>query len=175
MNHELKEMWDKDQGEREELQTNPTPELVNNLAPNDRKRREQTLQLMKEGKLITGEDYFHAAYIFHHGETPDDYKVANELAKTAMDLGSTNPEMNNGSKWIYAASLDRYLLSMGYPQKYGTQYRTNNEGYPELRPYDPNTTDEERAQYFVEPISKVIERIKADEKSDTLKQNSSTL
>jgi hypothetical protein len=54
--------------------------------------------------------------------------------------------------WIYAATLDRYLMSLGEPQKFGTQY-TQMDGEFKQYPVDPATTDAERARYNVPPLS----------------------
>lgn len=38
--------------------------------------------------------------------------------------------------WIAAATLDRYLQSIGQKQVYGTQYRTPHDGPTTQEPYD---------------------------------------
>ncbi len=40
------------------------------------------------------------------------------------------------AEWIAAATLDRYLQSIGQPQIYGTQYRFPNGGGVTMEPYD---------------------------------------
>jgi hypothetical protein len=50
------------------------------------------------------------------------YKKANELARQGIELGDER------SKWLYAATMDRWLVSQGKPQKYGTQFRKNKKG-----------------------------------------------
>ncbi len=41
------------------------------------------------------------------------------------------------ASWIAAATLDRYLQTIGQKQIYGTQYRMPNDGPPTREPYDP--------------------------------------
>jgi hypothetical protein len=66
---------------------------------------------------------------------------------------------------MYAASLDRALMSRGLPQKYGTQYVSFDGGPLELYQYDAMTTDEERHQYNVPPLSELLHHATGDEGS----------
>ncbi len=58
---------------------------------------------------------YHAAFIFQHGGDPVSYLRAHHAAVVSTELG--HPK----APWIAAASLDRYLLSVGQDQIYGTQ------------------------------------------------------
>lgn len=60
------------------------------------------------------------AYLLHHSDKPDDYKLAHEYASKAVAMGS------RVTKWLFAATLDRWLVSQGKKQKYGTQYQILN-------------------------------------------------
>lgn len=62
---------------------------------------------------------------------------------------------SNVTKWLYAATLDRYLLSQGKKQKYGTQFIKKGDVW-EMAPFDNSITDAERAKYFVPPISDAL-------------------
>jgi hypothetical protein len=84
-------------------------------------RREKVKALLAAGELKTGEDFQEAAFIFQHGNNTDDCLFAHILAMEAVLKGSDE------AKWIEAATLDRYLQSIGQPQVFGTQY-----------PLDPN-------------------------------------
>jgi len=77
------------------------------------------------------------------------YKLAHEYAQKAIKLGS------NVTKWLYAASLDRWLVSQGKPQKFGTQFKTTT-GI--IYGYDTSTSDKERSEYGVPPLSELINR-----------------
>jgi len=70
-------------------------------------RREKVKALLAAGELKTGEDFQEAAFIFQHGNNTDDCLFAHILAMEAMLKGSDE------AKWIEAATLDRYLQSIG--------------------------------------------------------------
>jgi hypothetical protein len=97
----------------------------------DAARRDQVRLLLKNGKLHTGEDFEHAAFIFQHGGAPDDYLLAHTLAMIAVARGRVS------ALWIGAATLDRYLQNIGKPQIYGTQFKWNSKDQPTTQePYD---------------------------------------
>ncbi len=121
------------------------------LKRRDVRRRKRVLQFYSQGRIKTSKDFYHAALILQHGENSNDYKLANEFAKKAMDAGLEKP------KWLYAATLDRLLLSQGKPQKFGTQFEMKN-GWWKLAPVDKSTTDEERAKYNVPPLKYALKR-----------------
>jgi hypothetical protein len=86
------------------------------VAAADATRRERMRVLLAEDHVASADDYEHAAFIFQHGDRPEDYLLAHALAVIATARGSRN------GAWIAAASLDRYLASIGKPQIYGTQF-----------------------------------------------------
>lgn len=116
------------------------------LKVEDAKRRAEVMKYLAEGKVVSGWSQYYAAMIFQHGTCPEHYRLANQLAEKAMDQGVAP------ARWLYAATMDRFLLRQGKPQKYGTQYKLV-DGQWELEPVDPATTNEERAKYDVPPLS----------------------
>lgn len=100
------------------------------VSKSDETRREHTRKLLAEGALHTREDFEHAAFVFQHGSTPDDYLLAHTLAMVAVKKGE------GSAIWIAAATLDRYLHSMKQPQIYGTQYVLPHNGPATQEPYD---------------------------------------
>ena len=96
----------------------------------DQGRRARTKQLLEAGALASADDYYHAAFVFQHGGAPNDFLMAHSLALIAAARGRPD------STWIAAASLDRYLQSIGHKQIYGTQYRTPQSGPATQEPYD---------------------------------------
>lgn len=120
----------------------------------DMERRIEVLEYLQNGETFSSRDLVYAAYIFQHGACPEHYQLANRLAQVPLDAGE--PE----ARWLYAATLDRYLMSLGEPQKFGTQY-TWIDGAFQLYPVDPATTDAERAQYDVPPLSEAVSQIPA--------------
>jgi len=147
----LRELFEADQGDRVgrgKDWNNPT--FVEGVIQRDKERRKEVQGLIDGGKLVSAEDYYHAAMIFQHGDNADDYLKANELARKAMELGDIR------APWLVAASCDRYLIHSGHSQqKYGTQYRKNSEGKFELVAVDPSTTDEERASLGLPPLAEI--------------------
>lgn len=100
------------------------------VGPADDKRRARTEELLGSGALQSGDDYYHAAFIFQHGAEPDDYLKAHLLATIAVARGRPD------AVWIASATLDRYLQAIGKPQVLGTQYSTPADGPTTQEPYD---------------------------------------
>ena len=88
------------------------------LRMEDNQREVELHQMLDSGQVRTANDYFHAALIFQHGDRHEDYLLAHVLAVNAMSLG------NHYARWLAAATLDRYLLSVSQPQIYGTQFES---------------------------------------------------
>jgi hypothetical protein len=85
----------------------------------DAERREQTRKLLADGALHTGKDFEEAAFVFQHGDQPDDYLLAHTLAMVAVSKGDPT------AIWIAAATLDRYLENIKQKQIFGTQYSSS--------------------------------------------------
>ncbi len=86
------------------------------LSQEDEQRRQAVHHMLDVGEVRTGSDFYHAAMIFQHGQNPDDYLLAHILAMDAVAQGSKE------ARWLSAATLDRYLLSIWQPQVFGTQF-----------------------------------------------------
>ncbi|HWI53073.1 MAG TPA: hypothetical protein VNT01_13115 [Symbiobacteriaceae bacterium] len=155
MNAELAALFEADQNDRK--QGTLSGHMAEAVAVRDRMRRERVADMITAGDLQSPEDYLQAAFIFQHGEQLEDYWKAHELAKRAVELG--HPEMRK-ARWMAAATYDRWLTNQGKPQKYGTQYWKDQNGW-RLMDYDPTSTDEERAQWGVPPLAEALRR--ADE------------
>jgi hypothetical protein len=100
------------------------------VGPRDQARQARTLALLNGGVLHSGDDYWHAAFVFQHGDQPNDYLFAHTLAVIAAARGRAD------AAWIAAATLDRYLQNIGRPQIYGTQFRSRPGQPPNQEPYD---------------------------------------
>lgn len=100
------------------------------VEPADQKRLHDTQELLEAGALQSGDDFYHAAFVFQHGSRPGDYLKAHLLATVAIARGKP------GAVWIAAASLDRYLQAIGQPQVLGTQYKVPKSGTATQEPYD---------------------------------------
>ena len=100
------------------------------VGPRDAARQARVRALLDAGALASGDDFYHAAFVFQHGDRPEDYLLAHSFALIAAARGRPD------ATWIGAATLDRYLQAVGRPQIYGTQYRTPG-GQPTTQdPYD---------------------------------------
>ncbi|HEX3586923.1 MAG TPA: hypothetical protein VH024_13060 [Candidatus Angelobacter sp.] len=111
-NPEMKKIFDGDQQDRSEDFSLTDWDRV---TPRDQQRRAATRKLLEEDQLHTGEDFREAAFVFQHGDKPEDYLLAHTLAMIAASRG------DGLGLWIAAATLDRYLQSVQKPQIYGTQ------------------------------------------------------
>ncbi len=94
----------------------------------DATRRKRIGELLDAGELHSGDDFYHAAFIFQHGGAPSDYLKAHALALVAVARGKET------ATWIAAATLDRYLMAIGQPQIYGTQFQKHRDGWSQ-EPY----------------------------------------
>ncbi len=119
---------------------------------NDVQRLALVKKLIKNEKLRSAEDYYYAAVILQHSQLSADYKKAQTLALKAVDL---NPQ-HKSARWLACAAEDRYLMSIGKAQVWGTQF-IGGAVYS-LEPFDRYTkTDQERIANNV-PTLKEIEQ-----------------
>ncbi len=88
------------------------------ITARDRKREAKVKELYRADKLRTGADYYHAAMVLQHAPTAEDYLLAHELCIVAVS------KQDARGKWLAAATEDRFLMTIGRPQRFGTQYRT---------------------------------------------------
>jgi|GEM_PF-386941 len=126
------------------------------VTPRDERRRARIREILAAGGVRTSADYYHAAMVFQHSEAPADYQKAHELAVKAAEL---DPD-NGDARWLAAAAEDRYLMSQGKPQKYGTQFKKVN-GVWQLWTVDPSVSDDERARWNVPPLAVAKQRVDA--------------
>jgi hypothetical protein len=110
-----------------------------NVNQRDAARRAEVKKLLAAGEVRTAGDFHDAAYIYQHGIEASDYLLAHILAVEAVVKG------DDSSKWISAATLDRYLQAIGQPQVFGTQYLDKRVAYfqahknePQVPQPDPN-------------------------------------
>jgi hypothetical protein len=127
------------------------------VARADEARRRRTKALLDTGALQSGDDFWHAAFIFQHGGTPDDYLLAHTLAVVAVARG------NGKAPWIAAATLDRYLQSIGQKQIYGTQYQTPMSGGATPRePYNRTLISDALREAMRVPVQAEQEKRRAE-------------
>jgi hypothetical protein len=148
---EMKTIYDEDQRVR-------STEHIDwkTVGPTDADRRMQTRKLLAAGTLHTGKDYEEAAFVFQHGDSPQDYLLAHTLAMVAVSKGDPT------AIWIAAATLDRYLERIGQKQVLGTQFSSDQKGGWTQEPYDRDlVSDALRRQLGVPPQPLQAEQLKA--------------
>lgn len=118
------------------------------VAARDQEREHAVRNLLAEGKIKSGSDFWLSALIFQHSEKPEGILLAHLLASTAAAKGNSN------GKWLAAASLDRYLWDIGQPQVFGTQFKEGAGGKWTMEPYSRETlSDAERAIWCIVPLA----------------------
>lgn len=150
-NTEMTAIFDADQAARKVLRIDWFV-----LGKADRSRRVRTQALLDAGQLSSADDFYHAAYVYQHGDLPEDFLKAHALAVVAAARGKS------GAAWIAAATLDRYLQHIGQPQIYGTQYLRHGDGEWTQEPYRRDLlTDPLREATGVPPIAKQQDQLGA--------------
>lgn len=121
------------------------------LRSRDRERRTRAETLLDQADPSNPEALYAAAWLFNHGDRPEEAARAHALAVRAADLGLGR------ARWLAAAALDRSLMYSGRPQKYGTNMVPDGRRV-RLWDVDPATTDEERARWDVPTLAELEHR-----------------
>jgi tetratricopeptide (TPR) repeat protein len=150
INTELARLYEEDQKDRT---AGPDKIDWSVVSKRDAERRKRVLEIAEQGGLREGEDYYHAAMVFQHGDELEDYDRAHKWCLKAVELG------NDDARWLAAATKDRWLMNQGKPQLYGTQFK-KVDGKWILWEVDPSVTDEERAKWGVPTLAESKERAK---------------
>lgn len=150
-NLKLEELFNADQSERGKVLSSAA--AVETLKQSDAARRKELGEMMSRGEVNTAVDLYRAGVIFLHGSDPKDFLTAHRLATMGALQG------HRGSRWLLAASLDRFLMSNGLPQVYGTQFERNEEEnrYQLRLPIDDSTVLHFEKRFF--DVPSVIERL----------------
>lgn len=150
MNLELERLYREDLAEHEHVPAVGTQDYAD-LRQRDRNRRERARQILSEIADPESSDFYHAAWLFNHGDEPDEARLAYELASESAASGHAD------AKWLAAAAFDRWCMYRGSRQKYGTQIVPDGIGY-RLWDVEPETTDDERARFGVPSIEAMKRR-----------------
>ena len=110
----------------------------------------------KESKVfLEPESLYQLAMLFQHSLDVEDYKRAQEVAELSGSQGYEN------AQWLAAAAEDRYLLAIGQKQKWGTQFKRNEDGEYEQPDYasdeESGITDEVRIARGVSPRAEQLD------------------
>jgi hypothetical protein len=147
MNESIKRIFDVDQQDCLNQPANDTPEYQA-MKIRNKHRRDLIKSIIESDEELSGEDYFHSCIIFLHGDCPEDFWQAYHFGLKSIELNFIE------AKKYTASAYDRWLMYQGKPQKYGLQYVPDGK---RLRVWDinPDTTDEERAEWDVPPLSEL--------------------
>jgi hypothetical protein len=116
---------------------------------NDLNRRKKVVPLIEFASAAA--DFENIAMIFQHGVCLDHYRLANKMAKIALEI---NPTL---SKSLAAVTMDRALAFAGRPQLYGTQsVMLDNSKCNRLYVVDPTITDSDRRNMGVKSLRDAI-------------------
>lgn len=149
MNTRLKELYLQDIDDRNQKSIDWSI-----VGPRDEARKAEVLKILEEQNDLVAEDYHHAALILQHGDFPEDYKKAHECAAKAVEMG------DDSSRWLFAASWDRWQLSIGKPQRYGTQFIEEDSEWKLARPIEKDFPDTERIKMDVPPLHQALHEFK---------------
>jgi len=105
-NDQLNYMYKTDQGDRLALR-------FIKLNERDQERTQRVVKILEQDEILSPENLYQAATILQHGTESKHYEMAYILAKRADELGYENG--------LWKAAYDRWMLSLGKPQVYGTQ------------------------------------------------------
>ncbi|MCP2044980.1 hypothetical protein [Pontibacter sp. HSC-36F09] len=89
------------------------------MAERDSIRLMQVTQLYQDKQISLPIDKFYAAFVFHHSKKSELYEIAQKLAGEAAAVSELKD--NYVVQWLAKATYDRWLVSLGKPEKYGTQ------------------------------------------------------
>lgn len=145
-----------DQEERAAVRRGSLKERV--LSTHDRVRRRRVLHLLKGRQLLRRADELRAAMILQHGETIGDFAVAHLLALDAHMNRVKKVRFVPDALWLAAAAQDRFLVNIGRPQRFGTQFRPsrNGVGVCEVYPIDRRTSEALRRRWHVPRIPRYL-------------------
>lgn len=106
-----------DQEDRRQLRS--YADFFSELKDRDRRRLQQVKEILSGNKELKSLDKFHAAFVLHHSQQSEDYKLAAGLAAAA----AKDPALKDvyEVQWLKKAAYDRWMVSIGEPEKYNTQ------------------------------------------------------
>lgn len=146
-NEELKRLHDEDQSDRIPPDAKDIDWAI--VSPRDKARLSRVKELYHQNRLQTASDYYHSAMILQHGDAPEDFLLAHEFCVLAIIKGKNDKD----TRWLAAGSEDRFLMNIGRPQRFGTQFRSEGNGPYKLYTVDSGVTDEARREMGVHSLA----------------------
>ncbi len=152
-NEELVRLYQEDQADRSPANAKDIEWAI--VGPRDKARLERVKAVYTQNGLHTGADYYHAAMVLQHSEVFEDFLLAHEFCVVAISRGKNDKD----TRWLAAASEDRFLMNIGRPQRFATQYRADPSTAPfRLYKVDDGVTDELRRALNVPSLAKAKAR-----------------
>jgi hypothetical protein len=143
---ELQALLKADQDDRKQASISPQ------LAFRDRKRRMRVGEIFGEGCFKSANDFSAAALIFQHGDKQEHFYQTFIWSKKSYELG------NIKSKELMALAIDRYLISLGHKQLFGSQaFKLSDDICYCLQPVETTFPDSMRMKYIGVKLSKKYE------------------
>lgn len=155
---EAENLFDEDQQDRESHLDKTNPDL---FAKREKARYQKALEMFaryeQNPEAVTAQDVFFVAFLFQHGQKSEDYMKAHTLALEAEKRGVEE------AKWLSAATQDRYLVSIGEPQIWGTQFIKTEKGWQYATPLEDDAvsgiTDEMRQRKNIPVRNSQIQKV----------------
>lgn len=148
---ELQRLKEADQREREGFEQFSEAQWQQ-LWENDLIRRKRVGEILAEGCFHVAKDYMAASLIYQHGDVPDHYYQAFIWANRAVELGDED------AKHFVALTIDRYLVSIGKKQLFGSQaYVDHIGGCFCLQPIEKSFTDTIRKDYLFPSLQEMYQ------------------
>lgn len=96
--------------------------LWRQVSRRDDKRVAFVRHLLEQQRIKRASDLYRAAYILHHSADPRDHAAASLLALEAVRRGLRRSVDGLSPNSLGQAARDRFLVNIGLPQRYGTQF-----------------------------------------------------
>lgn len=154
---EIRLLYEADQVDRVKIESSGSgtwqmQEMIK-ISQRDTERRKRTQELLNYGKLRSADDYYHAAMVMQHGDKADEFLLSHILATASLKLGREK------SAWLVAASLDRYLMKIGQPQIFGSQFNNPQPTDPSKwtnEPYNEKLVSDSLRRIYYQPTLEEI-------------------
>ena len=153
-NKDLALLYLADQLDRKEIGNADDFKKILAMLSRDSARLARVYQLLDSNKILTGQDYFHAAMICQHGRDIQHSDSAVAFMRKALALDSTI------NKWLLAAAVDRNLVKKGKAQIYGTQFfREADNVWYRCAMDTARISDAERKKFKVETLEEQRQKL----------------
>lgn len=123
------------------------------ISARDAAREARVHAMLEENTVRTPRDYFNAALICQHSSEIEGIQLAHELSMISAAMGG-----GETARWLMAASYDRLLNRLKEPQRFGTQYLSQNGEPVSLGEVRPGVTDSMRAALHVPTLAEAKAR-----------------